>query len=154
MVLLSYSRAISDNAARQPDRVAITCGGESITWAALDRGTNRLARAFAELGVTPGSFVTIALPNSIAFFEASVATWKLGAIPQPVSYRLPDRERQAIVELADSSLVVGADPAAHPTRVVTPIGLTADPSLADSQLPDAIGRAVIVAATRAMSAGA
>jgi len=138
MVLLSYSRAISSNAARQRDRVAISCGDESITWDALDRRTNRLARAFAELGVTPGSFVTIALPNSVAFFEAAVATWKLGAIPQPVSYRLPDRERQAIVELADSSLVVGADPAAHPTRVVTPIGFTADPSLDDSVLPDAI----------------
>jgi bile acid-coenzyme A ligase len=136
MTLLSYSRAITDNAARQPDRVAITCGDESITWTELESDTNRLARAFAALGVTKGSFVTVALPNSIAFFEACVATWKLGATPQPVSYRLPDRERQAIVELADSSLVVGADAAAHPTRTVVPVGYSADPALDDSPLPD------------------
>jgi len=136
MVMLSYSRAISDNARRQPDHIAITCADQSITWAELDRRTNRLARAYAAMGVTKDSFVTVGLPNSIGFFEAAVAAWKLGATPQPISYRLPDRERQAIVELADSSLVVGADPAAHPTRTVIPIGFEADPSLDDSELPD------------------
>ena len=138
MVTLSFSRAIADNAARHPDRTAITCGDDSITWADLEARTNRLARAYAELGVRDGSFVTVGLPNSIAFFEASVATWKLGATPQPISYRLPDRERQAIVELADSALVVGADPAAHPGRTVVPAGYEPDPSIDDSQLPDIV----------------
>ena len=138
MAILSYSRAIADNASRQPDRVAITCGDDTVTWAEFEGRTNRLARAFAAMGVTQGSFVTVGLPNSIGFFEACVAAWKLGATPQPISYRLPDRERQAIVELADSSLVVGAEPEAHPNRRVVPIGFEADPSLDDSQLPDVI----------------
>ena len=138
MAMLSYSRAIADNAARQPDRTAITCGDESVTWAEFEARTNRLARAFAELGVTKGSFVTVGLPNSIGFFEACVAAWKLGATPQPISYRLPDRERQAIVELADSSLVVGAHPGAHPNRRVIPIGFEPDASIDDSELPDVI----------------
>ncbi len=138
MAMLSYSRAIADNAARQPDRPAITCGDESVTWAEFESRTNRLARAFAELGVTKGSFVTVGLPNSIGFFEACVAAWKLGATPQPISYRLPDRERQAIVELADSSLVVGAHPEAHPNRRVVPIGFQPDESIDDSELPDVI----------------
>src|SRR4051794_8614862 len=127
MVMLSYSRAIADNAARQPNRVAITCAEQSITWKDFEARTNRLARAYQTLGVTKGSFVTVGLPNSVEFFEACVAAWKLGATPQPISYRLPDRERQAIVELADSSLVVGADPTAHPTRTVIPIGYEPDP---------------------------
>jgi bile acid-coenzyme A ligase len=104
MTLLSYSRAIADNASRQPDRIAITCGEQRITWAEFESRTNRLARAYAAMGVTKNSFVTIGLPNSIEFYEACVAAWKLGATPQPISYRLPDRERQAIVELADSVL--------------------------------------------------
>ncbi|MCU1396713.1 MAG: baiB [Ilumatobacteraceae bacterium] len=137
MVMLTYSRAIADNAARQPDRVAISCADDSITWAELEARTNRLARAYAALGVTRNSFVTIGLPNSIGFFEACIAAWKLGATPQPISYRLPDRERTAIVELADSSLVVGADPAAHPGRTVIPAGYEPDPTLDDAQLPDA-----------------
>ncbi len=138
MVMLSYSRAIADNADRHPHRVAITCASDAVTWAGLERRTNRLARAYAGLGVTEGSFVTVGLPNSIAFYEACIAAWKLGATPQPISYRLPDRERQAIVELADSALVVGADPASHPGRTVIPAGYVPDPSMDDSQLPDVI----------------
>ncbi len=138
MVMLSYSRAIADNAARQPDRIAISCGDDSVTWADFESRTNRMARAFAELGVVADSFVTIGLANSIEFFEACVAVWKLGATPQPISYRLPDRERQAIVELANSALVVGAEPAAHPGRTVVAVGFRPDPSIDDSQLPDII----------------
>jgi bile acid-coenzyme A ligase len=107
-----------------------------------------MARAWAEFGVGEGDFVTIGLPNSVAFFEAAVATWKLGAVPQPLSARLPDHERQAIVELADSRLVVGADPDAHPTRRVLPADWTPDPSIDDSVLPDRVSPVM-----RAMTSG-
>ncbi|MGA1649887.1 MAG: AMP-binding protein, partial [Ilumatobacteraceae bacterium] len=136
MAIVSIMQALADKAAESPDRPAITCGDESVTRGELESRTNRLARAFAELGVTHGSFVTVALPNSVAFYEACIAAWKLGAIPQPVSYRLPDRERQAIVELADSSLVVGVDAAAHPNRRTIPVGYAPDPSIDDGPLPD------------------
>jgi bile acid-coenzyme A ligase len=136
MPIVSIMQALADKAAENPDRPAITCGDESVTRRELESRTNRLARAFAELGVTHGSFVTVALPNSVGFYEACIAAWKLGAIPQPVSYRLPDRERQAIVELAESSLVVGADAAAHPKRRTIPVGYRPDPSLDDGPLPD------------------
>jgi bile acid-coenzyme A ligase len=136
MAVLTYSRAVSDNARRHGDRPAITCGEHTISWIELEASTNRLARAYAEFGVTKDSLVTIALPNSIAFIEAAIAIWKLGATPQPVSNRLPDRERQAIVELADSVLVVGADPHAHSSRSTVPTGWAPDPSIDDSPLPD------------------
>jgi bile acid-coenzyme A ligase len=122
---LSIGRAITTLAHAEPDRPAVT-GWESdgsvrtVTRSGFDRRTNRIGRAWAELGVSEGDYVTIGLPNSVAFFEAAVATWKLGAVPQPLSSRLPDRERQAIVELADSRLVVGADRDAHPNRTVLP----------------------------------
>ena len=86
-----------------------------ISRAELDARSNRLARAYADLGVGQGDLVTIALPNSVEFYEACVAVWKLGATPQPVSWRLPDRERQAIVELADSRRSWSA-PTPTPTR--------------------------------------
>ena len=138
MVTLSYSRAISDHARRLGDRPAITCGDRSVSWVELDERTNRLARAFAALGVERGSLVTIGLPNSVEFVEAAIATWKLGGTPQPVSNRLPDRERQAIVELANSVLVVGAEPAAHPGRATLPVGWSPDPTIDGSPLDDVI----------------
>ena len=136
MSTVSIMQALADKAAEDPTRPAITCGDHTVTRGELESRTNRLARAFADLGVTHGSFVTVALPNSVAFYEACIAAWKLGAIPQPVSYRLPDRERQAIVELAESSLVVGADASAHPGRRTVPAGYEPDTSIDDSPLPD------------------
>jgi bile acid-coenzyme A ligase len=132
----SISRALTALAEAEPDRPAVTCGQDTITRAELDRRTNRLARAYAELGVGEGDLVTIGLPNSVEFYEAAVATWKLGATPQPVSYRLPAREREAIVELADAALVVGAEPGAHGDRPVVAAGYVPDPSLGDDLLPD------------------
>lgn len=138
MALRSAPTLLNTAAERDPHAPAITCGNESVTRQELRERTNRIARAFVELGVRAGSLVTIALPNSIAFLEAAVAAWKLGAVPQPVSNRLPDRERQAIVELADSALVLGANPEAHPTRKVLQIGWIPDPALSADDLPDAI----------------
>ena len=51
--------------------------------------------------------VTIAAPNSIDWFVAYCAAWRLGAVPQPISSRLPQREIDAIMELANPSAVVG-----------------------------------------------
>ena len=46
-------------------------------------------RAYEELGVTQDSFVTIGLPNGIAWFEAAIAVWKLGAtVETPIRRQL------------------------------------------------------------------
>ena len=79
-------------AAQDPHAPAVSHGGRTLTRAELDSSTNRLARAYAALGVRLGDYVTIALPNSVEWVQAVVATWKLGAIPQPLSARLPDHE--------------------------------------------------------------
>jgi bile acid-coenzyme A ligase len=129
---------ISELAEEDPDRPSVTCAGVTVSRRELDQRANRMARAYEGLGVGEGRFVTIALPNSIEFFVATLAVWKLGAIPQPVSSRLPARERHAIIELADPALVVGVDASEHPERTTVPIGFTPDPSLDDSPLPDRV----------------
>src|SRR5271156_6920490 len=85
---------ISALAALAPDEPAVSCGGETITRAELDRSTNRLARAYADRGVGVGDYVTIVLPNSVEWVQAVVACWKLGAVPQPLSARLPAAQLQ------------------------------------------------------------
>ena len=138
MAAISIGRAITEAAQADPDRPAVTCGDLTISRAELDARSNQLARAYGDLGVGHGDLVTVALPNSVEFYEACAAVWKLGATPQPVSWRLPDRERQAIVELADSSLVVGADPDAHAGRTVVPPGFAPHDGYDDAPLPDRV----------------
>jgi bile acid-coenzyme A ligase len=127
--------ALGRLAGEDPGLPAVTVGDSSVTRGELDRRSNRLARAFAAEGVGPEDLVTIALPNSVAFLEAAVACWKLGAVPQPVSFRLPGRELTAIVELADSALVVGVDAERVPGRATWAAGQQPEPGLSDERLP-------------------
>jgi bile acid-coenzyme A ligase len=90
-----------------PDRPALTSGETTLTRAEFVERVERLAGLFAARGVTEGSTVTIGLPNSAGLVESLFAAWALGAVPQPISHRLPPLERAAIVDLANPSLVVG-----------------------------------------------
>jgi len=121
-----------------PDRPAITCGQETISRLAFETRTNRLARAYLDLGVRRDSFVTIGLPNGIEFYAATVAAWKAGATPQPISSRLPVAERRTIIELANPSLVVGVDPTETPGRAAIPAGFEPGQSHSDDPLPPVV----------------
>ncbi len=138
MGTMSYGSAFTAIAQADPDRLAVTCDGQSLTRSELESLANRIARSIAEMGVEVGSYVTIGLPNSAEFYAAVLAAWKLGATPQPVSPRLPDRERAAIVELADPPVVFGADPESHPGRTCLPVGWAPDATIDDSPLPDVV----------------
>ena len=110
MAFVSFSRILAYWAQRNGASPAVSCAGRSVTYGELDLASNRLARAYADLGVKEGDNVTIALPNGIEFVEATYAVWKLGATPQPVSSHLPPMERDIIIAVAQSTLVVGIDP--------------------------------------------
>lgn len=88
---------------------AVTLADVTITYADLDARSNRRARQLAAMGVVEGDVVTIALPNGFEFYETVFATWKLAATPNLVSSKLPMAELQAIVELAQPKLVIGAE---------------------------------------------
>ncbi|MEZ5502343.1 MAG: class I adenylate-forming enzyme family protein [Halioglobus sp.] len=108
---MPYGSVLTTLAAADPERVALVCDGPGgsvqLTRGELEAWANRLARAYAELGLSSGDFATIALPNGPEFFAACLAIWKLGAVPNPVSHRLPPPERAAIIERANPALVIG-----------------------------------------------
>jgi bile acid-coenzyme A ligase len=98
-------------AAADPAAPAVSCAGVTLTRADLATASTRVARRMAALGVSPGSMVTIGLPNGLASYIGVVAAWKLGAVPQPVSAKLPAAELTALVEIADPAVVLGLEPA-------------------------------------------
>jgi bile acid-coenzyme A ligase len=129
MAMMPNGAAVRRLAERQPERPALTCEGETVLWRDLEPRTNRLARTLMRRGVGQDDFVTIGLPNGIAFYETCIAAWKLGATPQPISSRLPPRERDEIVALVQPAVVV--------TEPIEP-----DPDASDQPvLPDRIAPA-------------
>jgi len=133
---VSLSTVFAQLREQDPERAAVTCGDETLTREQLDRESNRLARAYEEFGVGLDDLVTIALPNSVAFVVACIATWKCGATPQPVSYHLPDHELGQIVELADPKLIVGVAEPQSFGRPFLPPGYELPPDVPDAALPE------------------
>jgi bile acid-coenzyme A ligase len=131
------STQVSALAATDPDRPAVTCEGRTLSRAELDASTNRLARAYAGLGAGVGDYVSIAMPNSIEWIQAVIACWKLGAVPQPLSARLPAAEFTGILDLKPRALIVGrSDPRGVTPSV--PMDFAPDQALSDATLPEAV----------------
>jgi bile acid-coenzyme A ligase len=133
MAVVSYPRALALRAERDPDGAALIVDARSLAWGELERDSSRLARAFAERGVGHGAFVTIALPNGFPFVVACFAAWKLGAVPQPISSKLPAAERDAILAEAHPALVVGGEPT---SRFAWMPGAPDLSAYSDARLPD------------------
>jgi bile acid-coenzyme A ligase len=142
---ISYAQRLADLAAADPERPSITCAGETLTRAELERRATRLGRDLSNRGIEVGDFVTIALPNSVDWFVACVACWKIGAVPQQVSSRLPARELREIVALAGSKLVIGVDAETLGPNLAGVASLPAEyrppATISDAPLPDAVSPA-------------
>jgi bile acid-coenzyme A ligase len=120
--LVSFAARLRDLRDLEPERPAVTCGGTTLSRRELARRSDALAVDLRQRGVRLGDMVTVALPNGVEWFVAVVALWKLGAVPQPVSARLPRRELEAVVSLADPAVIIGVDPALFPDRQCVPAG--------------------------------
>lgn len=140
MATASYASIFRSFADSHPDSPAVTVlDGPSLTWRELVDDATRTARVLADHGTTTGDLVTIAYPNDLPFVVTTVACWMLGAIPQPVASKLPGRELDEIVALADSRVVTGVDADRVPGgRASLPPGFRPDPSIDASALPDAV----------------
>jgi bile acid-coenzyme A ligase len=135
MNVLSLSRVVAHWASQYPSAVAIVHEAEEITWLELEASTNKLARAYSQLGVKADDFVTVALPNGVEFFQSCIAIWKIGATPQPVSAKLPKFELDQIIELAKPSLVVGVDFGTQDDTGIS-IGFQPEDRLSTDPLPE------------------
>lgn len=122
MAVVSFTQQLLRLADAAPHRAAITCGHDSVSRRELVQRVDDLAVELHDRGVSAGEMVTIALPNSVEWFVAFAAAWRLGAIPQPISARLPAREIEAILGLADPRAVVGVPEGSVPGRVCVPEG--------------------------------
>src|SRR5258707_14554881 len=76
---------------------AVLFEDQRISYADLQRTTNRLGHALARLGVTPGDRVALRLPNRPVFVAAWLAIQKIGAVGVATMPMLRARELSDIV---------------------------------------------------------
>lgn len=99
---LSIGRAVSWLAQQDPDAVAVRCAGEVLTRRELDEVTNAMARRWTAEGLRVDDTVAVCLPNGLDFVLATVAAWKSGATPQPLSPELS----AAVLSFATPALMI------------------------------------------------
>ncbi|HWQ42480.1 MAG TPA: (2,3-dihydroxybenzoyl)adenylate synthase [Desulfosporosinus sp.] len=77
----TFGGMLRERAASYGERIAITSGARSLSYAELDNKADRLAAGFQTLGIKQRDRVVIQLPNVIEFFEVCFALFRLGAWP-------------------------------------------------------------------------
>jgi long-chain acyl-CoA synthetase len=107
MAILCWARRESDLPAIIED------GGRTWTWRMVASAAVQVARALDGTASRP---VAYSAPNGGAFAAIMMGIWLAGAVPAPVSARLPGAERERVL--------AGIDPAR--TIVTADLGLTAD----------------------------
>ena len=84
-----------------PDRPALVCGDQRVTYAQLDARANRLANHLVANGVGPRQHVGLYLYNGNEYLEAMMACFKIRAVPINVNYRYVREELQYVFQNAD-----------------------------------------------------
>jgi amino acid adenylation domain-containing protein len=107
--------------ARRADRVAVEAPDARLTYAELDRLSNRLARRLLSAGVGPESCVGISLPRGAGELVAMLATSKAGGAYVPLDPSHPlDRLRIVQEDAAPAVMVV------HPSSPLAGAATTAE----------------------------
>ncbi|MFI6865592.1 amino acid adenylation domain-containing protein [Nocardia sp. NPDC050406] len=104
-------------AAANVDRqaVAVRAAGTQISYDALDRWTNRLARVLISQGIGPETLVAMGIPRSAESVAVMLAIAKAGAAFVPVDPNYPEHRISHM--LTDSGAALGITLAAHRQRM-------------------------------------
>ncbi len=109
----SLAQRVHQLAQDQPDEtayrhIAMDGAEPAITWRWFDRRSSQLAVELARRGLGLGDRLGIGLRNSPHFVISAFAAWKLGAVPVPVRWDLPDWELTKLIEVIDPRVYLGA----------------------------------------------
>src|SRR5436305_4181872 len=103
-----------------PDREAVVCEDDRLTYAQLEERANRLGHHLQENGVGPGQHVGVQLYNSLEYLTTAVACLKVRAVPVNVNYRYVSEELAYLYNDADLvALVVHRELAGRAANVRT-----------------------------------
>jgi len=96
--------------------------GQELSYADLDRRSNRAARALHELGVARGDRVTLALGNCLEWPVAAFGILKAGGVLQPLNPALGGAELGYVLRHAEPRVVLTAAETAQKIAQAAPAG--------------------------------
>jgi bile acid-coenzyme A ligase len=108
---IPFGRKLRELAEQRRDDTGVTIVGldgtsESMTFGELDARANQWGRALAASGAQAGSYVALPIPNSQHLVLATLGSWKIGAVPIPMHWDLPEWERNRVLAVIEPAVVV------------------------------------------------
>ena len=100
---------IAHQARLRPDHPAVVCAGRTVTYAELDRESDRTAQVLRSAGVVPGSRVGYLGKESVEYWELAFACAKSGAVLVPVNWRLTAHEVDHILRDSGTEVLLVDD---------------------------------------------
>ena len=97
---------LADQAEREGDAVALVMGSEQLTYAELERASNRLAHMLVQIGCKRGDRVCLLVEKSPAAIIAMIATLKAGCAYVPLDIASPAARVARIVRSADPAVML------------------------------------------------
>jgi amino acid adenylation domain-containing protein/non-ribosomal peptide synthase protein (TIGR01720 family) len=94
----------ADQLTESPDSIVAAYEDEQITYAELDRRSNMLSNFIIELGVRPGSYISVCMHRSIELLVSFLAIFKSGCAYVPIDPAFPAGRQDYMLE--DSRSVV------------------------------------------------
>jgi len=131
---VSFAHRMRELAEERPDdpvyrHLALDGSEPAFTWPWLDRRSSQLAGALAARGLGVGDRLGLGIGNSPQLTLGALAAWKLGAVPVPVRWDLPDWELARLREVIGAPIHLGAEDVAW---------IDATAGLDVPELPDAV----------------
>ncbi|MGW4273047.1 non-ribosomal peptide synthetase [Streptomyces seoulensis] len=106
MASTSIHERFAAQARRTPDAVAVSAGGERLTYRRLDERADRLAHRLIRAGVGPRDPVAVLMERSADLVVALLAILKAGAFYLPLHSAYPLPRMQQIMDRAGSPLLL------------------------------------------------
>ncbi|WP_269455061.1 condensation domain-containing protein, partial [Rhodococcus sp. LB1] len=94
-------------AARQPDAVALSFAGDTLSYGELAERVNRIARLLVEHGVAPERLVAVAIPRSVDYVAVTLGVLAAGGVCLPLdpAWASPTRLSRLITDVHATILV-------------------------------------------------
>jgi long-chain acyl-CoA synthetase len=103
---LNIASGIREFALATPAATAVIDGDRSLTYAALDERSSRLAQALLDEGLQTGDRVAVLLGNRLEYCEIACGLAKAGLVSVPINPRLTAPEVAYILEHSGSQAVI------------------------------------------------
>ncbi len=95
--------AVSDQI---PEREALVLGKKRLTYAQLDKRSNKAAHMLKKIGIGKGDHIGIYAYNCIEWIEVMIGAYKIGAVPININYRYVEEELAYLIGNSDMVAIV------------------------------------------------